>query len=290
MNTKIAKVIFKNAEDIEKDVASCLDLLNPKPKKSVLIKPNLVHGAPPGKSLSTNVYVINAVIKWLRKKGIDKITVAEGSGMMNTMGEFKKARYDLLNAPFVDLNHDSYIKAKVNDALEWPEIEVAKTFYNAEYVIDMPVAKCHNMAGVTLGIKNLMGVLKPIESEYGTKAAIHPEWDDKSMPEKQAKELFERRLIDLLRVKPIDLTIIDGTYGLQLHESSHDVVKTNFIIASDDVIAADMLCAKVIGFEPNEVYHIKLAQQVLGDRRLIIAGDKPKFFNFKKSPTWLEMK
>lgn len=291
MSPKIAKVVFKNVEDIEKDVASCLDLLNPKLKKEkdVLIKPNLVHGAPPGQSLSTNVYVINAVIKWLRSKGIHNIAVADGSGIMNTAEEFKKARYDLLNAPFVDLNHDEYVKVNVNGALEWPTIEVAKTFYDAGYVINMPVAKCHHLTGVTLGIKNLMGVLRPLGKD-NTKDHIHPELTCSDMERKKAKELFERRLIDLLRVRHIDLTFIDGTYGLQLHESSHDVIKTNFLIASDDVIAADVLCMKVMGFESDDVYHIKLAQQVLGDRRLIVAGDKPRFFNFKKSPAWFKAK
>jgi len=289
MNTKIAKVVFKDIRNIEKDVADCLNLLNPKVREDVLIKPNLVQGAPPGKSISTNVYVINAVIKWLKRYGIHKIRIADGSGAINTAKEFEKARYDLLNIPFVDLNHDSYANVKISNALEWPSIEVAKTFYNASYVINMAVAKCHHITGATLGIKNLMGVLRPLGKD-NAKDHIHKEWTYSDMPRKNAKELFERRLIDLLRIRNIDLTIIDGTYSLELYESSHDVVKTNFIIASDDIIAADMLCAKIMGFEPDEVYHIKLAQQILGERRLIVAGDKPRFFNFKKSPLWLEAK
>lgn len=291
MSAKIIKVVFKNVEDTEKDVADCLNLLNLKLKeeKSVMIKPNLVSGAPPGQSISTNVHVINAVIKWLKSKGIHKITVADGSSTINTTKEFKKARYDLLDAPFVDLNHDGYVKIRVNKALEWPAIEVAKTFYNASYVINMPVAKCHHISGATLGIKNLVGVLRPL-GKNNVKDYIHEEWTYSDMPKNKAKELFERRLIDLLRVKHIDLTVLDGTYGLQGYESGKEVVKTRFLVASDDVIAADMLSARVIGFGPDDIYHIKLAQQVLGSRRLIVAGDKPRFFNFKKSPLWLKSK
>lgn len=302
------KVIFKNAKNIERGIAGCLDLLNPKLKKEILIKPNVVHGAPPGKYFngnifSTNVYVIKAVVEWLKSKGVKKIIIGEGSGSMNTTKEFKRAKYDLLDdldVDFVDFNHDNYVKAKVPNALEWPIIEVAKTFYKAKYIINMPVAKCHNMTGVTLGIKNLMGALKPIGGECngGSKSIIHPEWVNKSMPRKQAKELFERRLIDLLRVKPINLTLIDGTYGLEAASGNKisaikidkRAIKTDFLIASTDIISADIFCTKVMGFKPEEIYNLKKAQQVLGKRKINVMGDKPRFFNFGKPPQWLAVK
>mgnify|MGYP000371378084 CR=1 FL=1 len=290
---KIKSVVaYKKVRNISESVYSLLNLLNPKIKpKTVLIKPNLVIGAPPGKGITTNVYVVKSVVEWLREKG-KRIVIAEGSGGMPTMEAFKKSGYFAIkDVEFVDLNNDSYVKVKIKDALEWNEISVAKTFYKAKYVINMPVAKCHHITGVSLGIKNLMGVLQPLGKmhEHGTKSHIHHEWSYGLMPRKKAKELFERRLIDLLRVKKVDLTIIDGTYSLQQWETSPFPVRTMFALASTDIIAADIVCTQIMGISPEKIYHLQLAQAVLGKRKIEIIGDKPKQFSIKPSEEWIEL-
>ena len=284
-------VVFKKITNIEEDISKCLELLKIKIKpKKVLIKPNLLEGGKPGTAVCTNVNVLKALVNLLQ--GMDKeVIVADGSVVMDSKAEAKIAGYGKLEIPFKDLNADNYVVAEIKDALEWTDIEIAKTFYDAEYIINVPTAKCHHLAGVSIGIKNLMGVLRPIGNpRHGVKAHIHQEWDDKSLPEKEAKEKFERRLVDLLRAKKIDLTLVDGSYGLQEYESSDSPIKTDFLIASTDILSADIVCSKVMGFKPEDIYLFNVAQRILGERDIKVIGDELKYFDFKKSSTWLRLK
>ena len=287
-----AKVAYKNIKNITKSIQSLLELLSPKIKpKTVLLKPNLVIGAPPGKGITTNVHVVKAVVEWLKQRG-KRIIIAEGSAGMPTMQAFKESGYfSIKDVEFVDLNNDKYVDVKIKHPLAWRSIAVAKTFYKAKYIINLSVAKCHHLAGVSLGIKNLMGVLKPLGKmhEHGTKSHIHHEWSYSLMPKKKAKILFEKRLIDLLRVKPIDLTLIDGTYSLQQWETSPFPLRTMFALASTDIIAADIVCTQIMGIPPEKIYYLQLAQAVLGKRKIEIIGDKPKQFSIKPSEEWIEL-
>jgi len=287
-----AVVAYKNIKNIAQSIQSLLELLSLKIKpKTVLLKPNLVIGAPPGKGIATNVNVVKAVVDWLKQKG-KRIVIAEGSASMPTMQAFKESGYfTIKDVEFVDLNNDEYVDVKVKHPLAWRLIAVAKTFYKARYIINLPVAKCHHLAGVSLGIKNLMGVLQPLGKmhEHGTKSHIHHEWSYSLMPKKKAKILFEKRLIDLLRVRPIDLTLIDGTYSLQQWETSPFPLKTMFALASTDIIAADIVCTQIMGMPPEKIYHLQLAQAILGRREIKVVGDKPRQFSIKPSKEWIEL-
>ena len=297
---KRERIIFKRIEndDIKAAVEKTLNLLKPKLPKEILVKPNLVEGAPPGKSISTNVNVLITLIEWLREKGAKKIVLADSSSHRDTQREYLKAGYSKLNPlidSFVDLNNDpkGYIKIKVLKYLEWPEFEIAKTFADAKYVIHVPVAKCHHIVGLTCAIKGLLGVIAP-RGFVSTKDYMHREWTYLLAARSKAKELSERRLFDLLcavsSLNQQGFVLVDGSYCCEVYESSHDVKKTDFILASEDMIAADVVAAKVLGFEKEELPYLQLAQKQLGRRRIQLAGEKPKNFHIRKPSGWAKLR
>ena len=289
-----AEVFYKNLTNLKQDIAELFITLKPDLEEPLLIKPNLVYGRPPGKSVSTNAYMLEALVSFLKDVGFKDITIAEGSALLDTKQEFIKANYDILNKyniKFVDLNKDTYKLVKIKKPLELEKIEIAKTFLEAKSIINFPVAKCHHLAGMTAGIKNLMGILKPLgDPLHGTKSHLHIEWDNNILPKREAKDKFERRLADLLDVKKLNLTIIDGSYSAAISESSSSIVKTNFLLASRDVIAADIACAMILGFNPKDLHYLQYAQQKYGKRKIKFLGDPPKHFNLEKSPIWLSVK
>ena len=276
-------------QDIEKTIFKCLELLNLKIKpKKVLLKPNLTIGGKPGSGVATNVNTLKAIIRWLEEQG-KTAYVAEGSGGESTKDAFKNSLYNKLGVGLIDLNEDKFVEVRIKNALEWKKIKIAKTFLDAKYVINIPVPKCHSLAGTTLGIKNLMGVMEPEPKTGWNKYLIHKEYTLGLTEDRYAKRLFERRLIDLLRVKKINLTIIDGTYGMEKCEVGGNPVKTDFFMASEDIIAVDIFCSKLMGFDPKKIYYLELAQKLLGKREIKIVGDAPKKFNFEKPKSWLSM-
>jgi uncharacterized protein (DUF362 family) len=106
------------------------------------------------------------------------------------------------------------------------------------------VAKHHSLATVTLGLKNMMGVMG------GNRGQIHFN--------------LSECLVDLNRRLPSSLTVIDATRVLLRNGPSGgnlaDVRALGNIFASADVVAADVVAAeKVFGLKARDVAHIQKA-------------------------------
>jgi len=110
---------------------------------------------------------------------------------------------------------------------------------DADVRINVPVMKTHDQLLVTLGVKNLKGV----------------------MPKPQ-KRLFHRiglvkAVIDLSKVVPIDLTVLDAISAMEgLGPSFGDIVELNTVMASRDVWSLDLVASRVMGFTPWELDYL----------------------------------
>jgi uncharacterized protein (DUF362 family) len=113
---------------------------------------------------------------------------------------------------------------------------------DADTVINVPIAKNHGSATLTLGMKNLMGVIQD-------RNTLH------------AKGLHQC-IADLnLAVKP-QLTIVDAIRILTANGPTggnlDDVKRLDTLIASADVVAADAYATGLFGMKPADVGYIKL--------------------------------
>jgi len=106
----------------------------------------------------------------------------------------------------------------------------------ADAFISVPVLKTHDQTEVTLGMKNMKGLISDAHKKdfhrYGVIEGV----------------------VDLLTVfKPV-LTVIDGTVGQEgLGPIFGNPVPMGLIIASTDIVAADAVGGKIVGYEPREV-------------------------------------
>lgn len=110
----------------------------------------------------------------------------------------------------------------------------------ADVLINVPIAKHHSLARLTLGMKNLMGLI--LERQ-----AIHQD--------------LGQRLADLTsRIRPT-LTVVDAVRILMNHGPTggdlNDVKKIDTIIASPDIIAADSYAATLFGLKPDQLAYIQ---------------------------------
>ncbi len=123
----------------------------------------------------------------------------------------------------------------------WP---IYEDVLNVDKFINVPVAKHHSAALLTMGMKNVLGVIG------SNRAVLHREIND--------------ALPDLNRVIKSRLTIIDATRILVANGpqggSLKDVRQTKTVIASADVVAADTVAATLFGKTPREVRYLQLAQ------------------------------
>jgi len=241
----------------------------------ILVKPNYIDSSHPSTGITTDARVIEGVVKYLKQKNYENVAVGEGSGFADTMYAFKVAGVDEVArrwmVDLIDLNKDEYVVADVPDPLALKSVRVSKTALTSA-IVSVPKLKLHRMAGVTLSLKNLMGVVKP-------KGQIHRH--------------LSKKIADLASVVPPKLAVIDGIIGGEGHETAGKPVEMNLVIAGTDPVAVDTVGAVVMGFNPQKAQHITFAaEKGLGTcnlQRIRILGEpiekvrkkfKPSFSSF----------
>ncbi len=110
---------------------------------------------------------------------------------------------------------------------------------NADVLINVPIAKHHSLARLTLGMKNLMGVIF-------NRSQMHSD--------------IGRRLADLSSLVRPALTVVDAVRILTRMGPSGGsldyVTKLDTMIASTDIVAADSYAATLFGMIPSDLAYV----------------------------------
>jgi uncharacterized protein (DUF362 family) len=222
--------------------------------QDVIIKPNIcVDYHTPEYAATTNPVVIAALVTLCLGAGAKRVrvmdtpfagispasayaatgieaAVKEAGGEMEIMSPVKFAKFDIPQG---------------KDIRSW---EIYRDVLETDVLIDVPIAKHHSLARVTLGAKNLLGVInKPnqIHSNLG------------------------QRVADLASLIRPTLTVVDAVRVLMAHGptggSLNDVKQADTVIASHDLVAADAYGATLFGLTGADVPYInKAAEMGLG--------------------------
>ena len=155
------------------------------------------------------------------RSGIQEQVLAAG-GQMEIMARFK------------------FVATPIPDGLDLRTKDIYDDALSADVLIDVPIAKHHSLARLTLAMKNLMGLIT-------------------NRPEMHAN--LGQRLADLTsRIRP-HLTVVDAVRTLMDHGptggSLDDVRKTDTVIASPDIIAADSYAATLFGLLPDDLDYVR---------------------------------
>ena len=220
--------------------------------KRVVLKPNLVEYSPSA-PINTNPILIAATADALYRAGATTVTVADGPGHLrdSEMLLEESGLGDQLAAVgrshFVDLNFDAVRPVTPKGGLtDFRKLWLPETVLNADVLISMPKIKTHHWAGVTLSMKNLFGIVPG--SVYGwPKNILHWQGIDNSIAE-------------LAATVPIHYVIADGIEAMEGNGPLHGRArKLGCLVFSNDPVAADATCCRLMGIDPLRVRHIALA-------------------------------
>jgi uncharacterized protein (DUF362 family) len=241
----------KRIDSLKKTIELCEGFKDLKKSSKILIKPNILTWSqgtllPPYGVYTTTALVEDLVIL-LKEFGCNNINIGEGAvamtGKSDTPAVFKGLGYENLaekyNIKLVDLNESPTKVIKVNDEITY---NLAADALDTDFFINFPVLKTHSQTKVSLSIKNLKGCLKTSSK----KACHHP---------KLSLEHCFQFLPDYIKPK---LNIIDGIYALERGPLYWgNAYRKNIIIASKDIVGADIVAAKSIGYNAEDISHIK---------------------------------
>jgi uncharacterized protein (DUF362 family) len=213
-----------------------------------LVKVNFICDATWDSGATTDPIVVEAIIRKLRDLGVDVSVVESDATMTNADKAFAKTGMrDMCvrnNVEFVNLRH---VKDRVKLAV--PDGEALRSVTVPRIVVDSAVInaaklKTHSSTSVTLGLKNMFGLLP--DKFKGKYHAIG----------------INKVIVDInAAVKPV-LTVVDGFVGMEGDGPvDGDPVRMDLIVAGRDVVAVDATCCRIMGFDPHNVKHVLRAHE-----------------------------
>ncbi len=269
----VVSVVRIANDNVQAAVEKAIDLLGgiksvTRGKERIMLKPNLVA---PARNMTTNRDVVGALARLMKSANKDVI-IGEGSAAaegFNAKGMtvFRTHDADLLNrmqasvfdqlgyselgktlrVPLVNLHCGEMAKVRVPGAFVFDEISIHRSLTEIDLLCSVPVMKTHALAQVTLGMKNAVGLF-PGTQYCSVRACVH---DVAARVEPSGAAAC---VVDMVRANKMGLVVIDASTAMEGQGPSlGNPVKMDLIIAGTNPLAADMVAASVMGFEPGEV-------------------------------------
>ncbi len=221
----------------------------------VVVKPNIGWDRMPIHAANTNPDVVAAVIKLAYDAGAKKVVVADGScndpNRCFQRSGIWRAAYEHGADVVLPQEHRFRTMRLRGDVLdEWP---VFTTLVDADRVINVPVAKHHNLAKFTAAMKNWYGVLG------GRRNRLH--------------QNIDTSIADLATFMRPTLVVMDAWRVLVRNGPQggniDDARDMHTVIASVDQVAADAYGCTLIGQKPENLAYLAMGEQRgLGTTRL----------------------
>ncbi|MBL7191566.1 DUF362 domain-containing protein [bacterium] len=208
----------------------------------VLLKPNCITSAKPEAAINTHPDVVGEITRMCMEAGAREVLAVghddPSCHRLNGIGEALEKHGGSLK-PANSL--DQYQTVNLPRGLILRETAVVKELLEYDVFINLPIAKHHAGAQLTMGLKNYMGLT----------------WDRVIMHRTD----LDQAIADLATVRRPDLVVVDATRILLSNGPSGPgpVREENTIIASIDPLAADSYAASLFKLEPRSVKHLKYA-------------------------------
>lgn len=254
MNSKTGRVLVVDSKysEIDRHMKDMLDFAAPDlAGKSVLIKPNLLFYTEPEQGLNTHPAVLGALVAECERRGASRIFLGDNAGQI-MYGNSKSAFYessemgDRFGKYYVNMGLDlEPFRLKSIDRI----IYIPKILRKADVVINVPKFKTHGLTGISGAIKNTFGYVPGAQ-----KAKVHFLT--------KMYEPFAKALIEVHRIRTPDLHIVDAILGMEGRGPfSRRLRYIGQVLVSKDPVALDAVLCRMIGFRPEDLCLVRLAQE-----------------------------
>lgn len=234
-------------------------------KEKIVIKINLCDARTPDTGTITHPVFLDALLKYLKERFPDlDIYVVESDGRV-VLADLYVKWFGLLsviekwNAKWRNLSREECIMREIPGS-RYKKLPVPKLFENS-FFITLPKLKTNILTKITCCVKNQRGC-NPMLNKH--QFHVH---------------LDEAIIAENLAVGIPDFCIVDGIVGMGgIWGPSFGVpVHSRLIIAGKDQIAVDCVCAKIMGFNPKRIGHLRLAMKHgLGNADCEVVGEQIK--------------
>jgi len=216
--------------------------------KQVLIKINFITIKTWDTGATTDPIVVEAIIKKLAHLPVEIKVVESDASITNATRAYEKTGMKEMcehnGIEFINLRYvKDTVKIPIPNGLTLSSITVPRIVQESA-IVSAAKLKTHSATKVTLGMKNMFGLLP---DKFKFKYHVNG---------------ISKVIVDINSVIKPTLTVIDGFVGMEGHSPvDGDPVKADLIFAGKDVVATDATATRGMGFDPKEISHIRNAYE-----------------------------
>ena len=249
MTSQVAIVKGERGHD---PVFKALDLVDYKSALSgwdtVLIKVNFITVKTWDTGATTDPIVVEALINKFKDLSVKVCIVESDATVTNADKAFEMTGMNEMarrnGVECINLRHvRDRVKIEIPHGETLNSITVPRIVKESA-IVSAAKLKTHTSTKVTLGMKNMFGLLPDkMKGKYHLRG-------------------ISNVIVDINTVLKPALTVIDGFVGMEGRGPSNGTpVKMDLIIAGRDVVATDATASRIMGFDPHEIKHIRRAQE-----------------------------
>ena len=210
----------------------------------VLLKPNMLAAKEPGMAVTTHPSLVRVVAELVREAGGTAL-VGDSPGIGGFLrvaekcGIYEASRES--GAALVEFNEG----VELQGVGTFRSIRLARAYFEADKIINLPKLKTHEMMTMTCAVKNLFGAVIGAE-----KAGWH-------LKAGSSRELFARLLLEIYLLKKPALNIVDAVNAMEGNGPGNgDPIKLGLLIAGANPVAVDVIAGRLAGI-PSNLLHIE---------------------------------
>jgi uncharacterized protein (DUF362 family) len=236
-----------------------------RPGDKVAIKVNLTGGTqaepaagvPAVESYVTHPQVVRALGELLRDAGARELLIAEAVYDQESYPSFGYEEVaKALDATLIDLNdpqpYSDFASMPVGEGwFIYDHFAIHRALAEVDAFVSVAKLKCHYECGVTLSMKNLIGLVPVtqyrLDGTHWWRSALHGQANE-------IKRRLPRVILDLNRARPIHLAVIDGiktAEGGEVPRGSFHPVEPGVLVAGKNAVATDAVATAVMSFVPT---------------------------------------
>lgn len=217
---------------------------------NVVIKPNICVAYHSYEyAATTNPWVVGTLVKLCFEAGAASVKVMDfpfgGTAQQAYQISGIKEQVEAAGGEMAFMPKIQFVPVKFSNPLHLKSAFIAEEIMKADVLINVPIAKHHSLARLTLGMKNLMGVVRDRPNLHAN---------------------LGQNLADLANLVRPKLTVVDAVRILVANGPSggnlDDVKQLDTIIVSPDIVAADSYAATLFGMRPGDLSYIKAGTQI----------------------------
>ncbi len=221
-----------------------------KPGQTVVVKPNIGWNVTPDRAANTNPQLVEAIVRECLNAGAKEVFVMDHTADVWTKcyknSGIERATKDAGGKMVPGNNERDYKTVHIPKGKRLKTVKVHDLILTTDVLINVPVLKHHVSTKLSLGMKNLMGIV----------------WDRQWWH----KNDLHQCIADFASYCKADLTIVDAYRVMKrngpMGVSTDDVLLQKALLLGSDPLALDVASTKMFGMNPQDVGYIRLSEDL----------------------------